>query len=297
MDFFDIYHKYKNVYSNPIQVMWNSFRKKQFIPVILKDNSCMKWKREFVSAYVQTINISPERSEEIKQLFSLNQKSYDISTDHNGEFLKFDYKQYPLKFYGPQYKIGILTEVFAEDYNFLRPKGLAVMDIGGNIGDSAIYFAINGAKKIFALEPDSYLFNFALKNVKENNLEEKIEFLNAGYGQKMRHKTLKYNNEIKNFSMNDLVKKFSIENGILKMDCEGCEYNLLDEPINVLRKFKRVQIEFHYGFRNLERKLKESGFSVSHSKPIKSMGDESLLRKMALTNDDLTFGFLYAERI
>ncbi len=78
---------------------------------------------------------------------------------------------------------GFLYEVFIqEDYKFLRINDMIVIDVGANIGDSAIYFALNGAKKIIALEPHTYPFSFALRNVKENNLEGKIELLNVGYG-------------------------------------------------------------------------------------------------------------------
>ena len=82
----------------------------------------------------------------------------------------------------------------------------------------------------------------------------------------------------------------------LKIDCEGCEYNLLYESIDTLRKFKSIEIEFHHGYRNLKSKLKKSGFSVYFSEPTKSTGSEPFLKKMALTNNNLTFGIIYAER-
>ena len=57
-----------------------------------------------------------------------------------------------------------------------------MIDIGANIGDSPIYFALNNAKNVIALEPYPYSYNSALKNIKKNNIDDKIILLNAGYG-------------------------------------------------------------------------------------------------------------------
>jgi SpoVK/Ycf46/Vps4 family AAA+-type ATPase len=88
----------------------------------------------------------------------------------------------------------------------------------------------------------------------------------------------------------------SKDNLLLKIDCEGCEYNLLDESIEVLRKFNRIEIEFHYGYKKLESKLKEAGFIVYHSKPYKSDKNDLYLKKLALANRDYTIGLIYAKR-
>ncbi|MEM3715123.1 MAG: FkbM family methyltransferase, partial [Nitrososphaeria archaeon] len=55
--------------------------------------------------------------------------------------------------------------------------------------------------------------------------------------------------------------------GILKMDCEGCEYNLLNEDDETIKKFAMIQIEYHYGYEKLVDKLKESGFAVKYTEP------------------------------
>ena len=34
-------------------------------------------------------------------------------------------------------------------------------------------------------------------------------------------------------------------------DCEGCEYNLLNEDCDILKKFKRIQLEYHHGYNKL----------------------------------------------
>jgi hypothetical protein len=69
------------------------------------------------------------------------------------------------------------------------------------------------------------------------------------------------------------------------MDCEGCEYNLVNEGKSTMQKFKRIQIEYHYGYEKLVRKLKECGFRVKFSSPEKHKNDNG---------DDLCIGFIYA---
>jgi len=64
-------------------------------------------------------------------------------------------------------------EVYKSDF-----KNKVVIDVGVYRGESAIYFAVNGAKKVIALEPDEDSYKLALMNVKENSLENKIILLN-----------------------------------------------------------------------------------------------------------------------
>jgi hypothetical protein len=47
------------------------------------------------------------------------------------------------------------------------------------------------------------------------------------------------------------------------MDCEGYEYSiLLGENNDTLRRFQQMVIECHYGYKNIEKKLKSAGFIV-----------------------------------
>jgi hypothetical protein len=46
------------------------------------------------------------------------------------------------------------------------------------------------------------------------------------------------------------------------MDCEGCEYHLIDEADVTLRKMKQMQIEFHNGSKRLVKRLERAGFKV-----------------------------------
>lgn len=50
-----------------------------------------------------------------------------------------------------------------EDYTPLNVKGNIVIDIGMNIGDFSMYFALNGTRKIIGLEPRPDQFSIAEK--------------------------------------------------------------------------------------------------------------------------------------
>jgi len=164
----------------------------------------------------------------------------------------------------------------------LDVKGKDVVDVGANVGDSAIYFALKGARHVYAFEPYPYSYNIAKKNIKLNHLEDKITLLNEGCG-KSGFVTIKedYENtggtDLKNFkegkkikieSLDEIVKRFSLKHAELKVDCEGCEYDLiLNASDEALKAFDQIIMEYHYGYRNLVKGLEQAGFKVKYSLP------------------------------
>lgn len=302
--------------------MWKAYRRKQFIPVTLKDNDKKLWQIDWVKDYANWLRdyasvtkLFPENTKKLKQLYdSISKHS---NNDEFGEYIEFEYKNYQCRFYGVveagRMINGDISGVFfGEEYQFLNPEKSTIIDIGANIGDTAIYFCMNNAERVIALEPFSFPYNYANTNVDVNKMRNKIELLNAGYGKDSevnvsdkksgRDDILQISvdgNKIHTYSLRTLINMYGLNNKdnlLLKMDCEGCEYNLIDESINVLRKFRRIELEFHYGYKNMESKLEEAGFSVHHSKPFKSGCSYPSLKKMALINKDHTIGIIYAER-
>ena len=78
---------------------------------------------------------------------------------------------------------------------------------------------------------------------------------------------------------------------MLKIDCEGCEYNsILNTPNEVLRNFEQIMIEYHYGYLNLKKKLEEAGFKVKASFPRYFFNDR-------VQNPHMLSGYLYAQRL
>ena len=189
---------------------------------------------------------------------------------------------------------------FLESYKFLDPQGEIVFDVGANIADSSIYFAIKGARKVIALEPSPYAYDYAHENVISSHLEEKIVLLNSGYGidSEISVDSNRVTNlgsqiisgpgkTIKIYSLRSLLGIYKVDSAILKMDCEGCEYNIIKEERNVLRKFKRIQIEYHYGPEELVDKLEDCGFDVKFTRPKKIYNQE--------LNITMVVGFIFAK--
>jgi len=60
-----------------------------------------------------------------------------------------------------------IIEIFEEGmYEMVDVKGKVVVDVGAHIGDSTIYFALKGAKRVFAIEPHPDAFAYMLDHIK-----------------------------------------------------------------------------------------------------------------------------------
>lgn len=217
---------------------------------------------------------------------------------------KFTYKNKTVTMHG-LINSGDLRGIYInEEYKFLKVEGKTVVDIGTNIGDSAIYFILNGAKNVIGLEPYPYSFNLAISNIRDNNMTGVIELLNAGYG----HQSEIYVNEnqmdttglalrpsntgklIKTLSLKNIIEKYNLNNFVLKMDCEGYEYALIDEEDQLFNNIQMIQIEYHYGYETLLTKLKKCGFNVKFTAPRKSYNPKA-------ENPHMESGYIYAERL
>lgn len=202
-----------------------------------------------------------------------------------------------------QILIGLLKDVILGAYAWLNVKNKIVVDIGGYVGDTALYFALNGAKKVYSLEPYPYSFNMLLKNVKASRLSNKVTVINAGIGAKddstrieqtyksdggFELKSFKRGKNVPIICFNTLLKTYNINDAVLKMDCEGCEYpSILNSSRETLRKFSQIVMEYHYGYQTLVKYLKSCGFRVRHTMP--NYGYKP--------DHSIYGGYIYAERI
>jgi FkbM family methyltransferase len=218
-------------------------------------------------------------------------------------WLKYIENSYKIKL-NSRKGVGDWFSVFiTNDYEFLQPENEVVIDIGGEVGDSAIYFSIKGAKKVIVFEPFPNNFKYLVENIKINNLCDKIEPVNAMLGKENKKTLIDVSGEaivrdahesnegleIYEITLSKIVHDYRIDNAVLKMDCEGCEYNLLSEDNEVLRKFKRIQIEYHYGYKDLVHKLRANSFKVKYTQPKKVYNKDAI-------NPNLSIGYIYAER-
>ena len=154
---------------------------------------------------------------------------------------------------------GDLVAIFVDKvYDTLSVRDKVVVDIGANIADSAIYFVRRGARKVYAIEPNQELYQLAQKNILLNLMSDRIELIFVGCSSKASK-----NSHPPFLSLEELFKMYSIVPDVLKLDCEGCEYDIILNANNrLLRTFDVILIEYHYGYRNIIKKLINCGFVV-----------------------------------
>jgi len=203
----------------------------------------------------------------------------------------------PLKFYGWWY--SELKQMFVDElYRDLPVQGKTVVDVGANIGDSSIYFVTKGAAKVVAIEPFPTNFELGKKNIEDNNLSERITFMHVGIADQIKEipisaeiengytsfhlKAHKNGLKISTLTLQSLVEKFDLKSAVLKLDCEGCEYDaILTSSKEVLSRFDHILVEYHNGHKTLTKKLEDSGFIVRLDKE----------------NSNEISGYIYAQRI
>ena len=175
-------------------------------------------------------------------------------------------------------ELYILNEVLVDDcYNFIPNKPSIVIDIGMNIGIASLYFASKiNIEKIIAFEPVKTTFDQGSVNFKLNpSISSKIEAYNYGLGIKDETVSLTFNSNYKGSvgkiqapliihdKMNNTIitaklksveteiintlSRFKDKQLVLKMDCEGCEFDLI--PIlnnaHLLSRFSYIMMEYH----------------------------------------------------
>jgi FkbM family methyltransferase len=178
-----------------------------------------------------------------------------------------------------------IREIFAGgNYEFPEVlsglRGRDVIDVGANAGDTALYFVLNGARKVIALEPLPNVAKCAEENVRLSGATDKVKVINAALSYEpvsvpcdydvlsSRHfSTLSASGPCKvpGVTLGDLLNMVD-DPYLLKMDCEGCEAQVMLGPEREkLRAFEHVVFETHphiTGVSNdkLLASLKELGF-------------------------------------
>jgi len=229
-----------------------------------------------LSKKIKSVNISLfNRLEKFAKL--LYNDKHKISFENNFNTLVLNQENKKLFFDG--WWLGDVWSCFIGNvYDKFPIKNKTIIDIGLNIGDTSISFIHKGAKKVIGLEPFPINYEFAKSNTSKNNMEKQIVNILGGCGSKSSEilvdpnlSGLGYQMEEKNegrnvkqFSLKELVNKFEIEDAVIKMNCEGCEYDtIINSPKNILEKFSYFIIQYHEGPDLLIEKLSSIGFEIS----------------------------------
>jgi FkbM family methyltransferase len=197
-----------------------------------------------------------------------------------------DWKGTTLRFMADQLKLSeiyqVLEETFVQQqYKRLSVEAKTVLDVGAFLGDSAIYFALQGARRVIAFEPDRRSASIANENFVINRLEDRVELINAAVGGQSgtvfvdetgspvganQLRTSVSGKEIQVISLSDILRDHIHpgESVAMKIDCEGCEYDLISStPLTELARFDEIIMEYHHGTAPLRKTLTDAGFAVS----------------------------------
>jgi len=272
---------YRGVFKNYIQVILNVIRGKEGIKVIFRDDGH-------------------------EEILDKNKVLGILHVIENSKYLYLTQLRYKLKLESRK-GVGDWRGVFFQDeYKWLidGQKDPIIIDIGGEVGDTALYFAMKGAKEVIVIEPFPNNYEYLIKNINSNNFQDKIKPINAIVGRENKKTTIvipeefivrdakesQGGSEIEMITLSKLIERFNLREALLKMDCEGCEYeSILNENDETLKTFKRIQLEYHYGYEKLKEKLERAGFNVKYTEPKKSHNTDA-------TNPDMEIGYIYAEK-
>lgn len=174
---------------------------------------------------------------------------------------------------GYLFKIGhyldalTVKEIFIDqDYKIKLKSPKVILDIGGNIGTFSILQSIKYPKcKIFTFEPSKKIYQLLVENI---NLNKSKNIYAKNIGVWSKKSTAKFfKNKASGLSsvftlakrdgaVSETVKLDTLSNiftnnnihrcDLIKMDCEGAEYEiLLKAPKSLFKNIKNLAIEYH----------------------------------------------------
>ncbi|MDG6999787.1 MAG: FkbM family methyltransferase [Nitrososphaerota archaeon] len=173
-------------------------------------------------------------------------------------------------------------EIFVEKIYDVNCKGRDVVDIGASIGDTPMFFASKGARVIYAFEPVKQAFDAALENFRINGVtnvilvnapiaSDKMDFSvpksvslfeSASVALQPHQSETGEDMELfESIPLREVVEHLE-DPYLLKIDCEGCEYDLITNSYPSIRLFENVIFECHpvivgKSYKRLIRMLRE----------------------------------------
>ena len=163
---------------------------------------------------------------------------------------------------------GLMEIYDMKVYEKLNVKDKVCVDIGGFCGESAVYFSKQGAKKVLVFEP-LYSYKFITQNALINQCNNIYPYHmgvagthkhaqitrttpNQGYtviqtAVKFLDEPASGDNIIPFWTLEDIVVELKGEKAVLKVDCEGAEYEIfgMAKP-ETIRYFDEIIMEVHF---------------------------------------------------
>ncbi|HLC84217.1 MAG TPA: FkbM family methyltransferase [Candidatus Nanoarchaeia archaeon] len=184
-------------------------------------------------------------------------------------------------------RIGEIFHLHEYDPKFLKiPKGGTVIDIGAHMGFFSIYASHKGAARVISFEPMPDNFEMLSKHIALNSKTNigphqlavaakpgnRTFYVskNSGFGSLFRKTDQELH--VKCTTLSQVFKDHKILHcDLLKMDCEGAEYEILYASQALLPKIKTIILEYHDGTRfdapndrimDLQKFLDKNGFTT-----------------------------------
>lgn len=182
--------------------------------------------------------------------------------------------------------LGVLFEPLEDMYGFVDVKDAIVVDIGAYIGETTLLFLFKGAYRVYALEPVDRHYHYLLKNISRNRNNVMGRVIQLNYGAWFRETVFSAGYEgsgtglrataeapvtVRVKRLGDILREIFRREGridLVKMDCEGCEYSLLNLSTEDIRLAKQYIIEVHGSENPIMDKMSESGYK---HKPIRNI--------------------------
>jgi FkbM family methyltransferase len=231
------------------------------------------------------------------RLFELYRAIRDYGFLYNDAFL-FDLRlasnSIPLQIeLASNHSFPIFFEIFEEElYGFYLNKPCVVIDVGANIGMASLYFALReNVKRVYSYELLPANSEFLKRNIGLNELfstkivlnpvgwsnvkgQAYLDDLPAGTADKGLA-DIEGRNEGKgqclvNFiradvELSNIIDSIGNESIVLKLDCEGSEYEIIDQlnSSNLLNRIDLIMIEWHFhSIAKMIECLNVAGFAV-----------------------------------
>jgi FkbM family methyltransferase len=204
------------------------------------------------SQYISDCDFTPE--ELVAQLDVI--KNFDEQIKDCGEYWQYDKYKFPNQFFESSlfyYKMGL--DIIK---NKEKLAGKDFIDAGACGGDSAMILDEKlNPKKIYCFEPVSYGYNILMNNIELNNMHDKVYPIKQGLGSAKSTQEIGVfgaassllfwknaqgiEKEIINIdTLDNFVEKNALDVGLIKIDVEGFDMEVLKGSEQTIKKFKPV---------------------------------------------------------
>lgn len=185
-----------------------------------------------------------------------------------------------------------IAEIFLDDCyirDLTLPQNPVVIDVGGFIGDFSLYAVKRlNARRVIVCEPSPRNWALLLKNIANNGYQDRIKPVNKAVTdgrnammnidapdecQSMVSSCFPSGqplSAVPGISLGQLLQDYAVESvDLLKIDCEGGEYEILEStPADVFSRIRNIVFEYHDvdgGWAKLEsakQRLRREGYAL-----------------------------------